>query len=228
MQTHCLLNLSDKARLIGCNGDSGVRNAEKPSLHPSTRLIPSRKRIALVAHDKRKEKMACWALKHRKRLIEHELYATAHTADIIAEVLNAPVFRFLSGPLGGDQQIGSRIAESSIDVLIFFWDPLGHQPHESDVKALLRLATAWNIPNACNEATADCIISSPLFEAELQTASDSPTQNLFTVKETTDHLRLPKYYQKTCIGEDASLISEPGPRHGLRSNRKKQTKQAAA
>ena len=122
MQTHCLLNLSDKAtadkaRLIGGNGDSGVRNAEKPSLHPSTRLMPTRKRIALVAHDNQKDKMAGWALKHRTRLIEHELYATAHTADIIAEVLNAPVFRFLSGPLGGDQQIGSRIAESSIDVL---------------------------------------------------------------------------------------------------------------
>ena len=124
----------------------------------------------------RKEKMACWALKHRARLIEHELYATAHTADIIAEVLNAPVFRFLSGPLGGDQQIGSRIAESRIDVLIFFWDPLGHQPHDSDVKALLRLATAWNIPNACNEATADCIISSPLFDAEPQAVGESPNQ----------------------------------------------------
>src|SRR5271169_5693343 len=101
MQTQCFLNLSDKAfvdkaRLIGGNGDSSVRNAEKPSLNPSTRLIPSRKRIALVAHDNQKEKMASWALKHRTRLIEHELSATAHTADIIAEVLNAPVFRFLS------------------------------------------------------------------------------------------------------------------------------------
>ena len=153
-----------------------MRNAEKPSLQPSTRLMPTRKRIALVAHDNQKETMAFWALKHRTRLIEHELYATAHTADIIAEVLNAPVFRFLSGPLGGDQQIGSRIAESRIDVLIFFWDPLGHQPHDSDVKALLRLATAWNIPNACNEATADCIISSPLFDAEPQAVGESPNQ----------------------------------------------------
>jgi methylglyoxal synthase len=181
VQTQCLLNRSDKAfvdkaRLIGGNGDSGVRNAEKPSLNPSTRLIPSRKRIALVAHDNQKAKMASWALKHRTRLIEHELYATAHTADIVAGVLNAPVFRFLSGPLGGDQQIGSRIAESRIDVLIFFWDPLGHQPHDSDVKALLRLATAWNIPNACNEATADCIISSPLFDAEPQAVGESPNQ----------------------------------------------------
>jgi methylglyoxal synthase len=210
MQTQCLLNLSDKAivdkaRLIGGNGDSSVRNAEKPSLHPSTRLIPSRKRIALVAHDKRKEKMACWALKHRKRLIEHELYATAHTADIIAEVLNAPVFRFLSGPLGGDQQIGSRIAESSIDVLIFFWDPLGHQPHESDVKALLRLATAWNIPNACNEATADCIISSPLFDAAPQAVSESPNHNLPQMRRQSG-LGLRQCGQKRSISQKLAFI----------------------
>ena len=174
-----------------CDGDSGMRNPEKPSLYPLTRLIPSRKRIALVAHDNRKEQLASWALKHRTRLIEHELYATSHTADIIAEALNAPVFRFLRGSLGGDQQIGSRIAESEIDVLIFFWDPLGHQLHDSDVKALLRLATAYNIPNACNEATADCIISSLLLDAEPQAASESPNHNLLTVKETADCLRLP-------------------------------------
>ena len=196
MQTDCLPNLSDtatfdKTRLIGCNGDSDVRNPQKPSLHPLTRIIPSRKRIALVAHDNRKEQLASWALKHRTLLIEHELYATSDTADIITEALNAPVFRLLSGPLGGDQQIGSRIAESKIDVLIFFLDPLGHQPHDSDAKALLRLATAYNIPNACNEATADCIISSLLLDAEPQAASESPNHNLLTVKETADCLRLP-------------------------------------
>ena len=134
-------------------------DAERPFLVPPTCPIPNRKRIALVAHDNRKEALAFWALKQRARLIEHELYATAHTADMVAAALNAPVFRFLSGPLGGDQQIGSRIAESKIDVLIFFWDPLALQPHDCDVKALLRLATAYNIPSACNEATADCIIS---------------------------------------------------------------------
>ena len=154
-------------------------------------LIPSRKRIALVAHENRKEQLASWTSKHRARLIEHELYATSRTADIIAETLNAPVFRLLSGPLGGDQQIGSRIAESKIDVLIFFWDPLGHQPHDSDVKALLRLATAFNIPNACNEATADCIISSLHLDAEPQAVRESPHHNLLTVKETADYLRLP-------------------------------------
>jgi methylglyoxal synthase len=113
----------------------------------------------LVAHDNQKERMARWALKQKTRLLAHELYATSHTADVVGTVLNTPVIRLLSGPLGGDQQIGSRIAESKIDVLVFFWEPLVLQPHDCDVKALLRLATAYNIPNACNEATADCIIS---------------------------------------------------------------------
>jgi len=196
MQIHGLSNRSDtstfdRGRLTGCNGDPGAHNPERPLLHPLTGLIPSRKRIALVAHDNRKEQLASWTLKHRTRLIEHELYATSHTADIIAKALNAPVFRLLSGPLGGDQQIGSRIAESKIDVLIFFWDPLGHQSHDSDVKALLRLATAYNIPNAYNEATADCIISSLHLAAEPQAVSESPNHNLLTVKETADYLRLP-------------------------------------
>src|SRR6516165_429160 len=155
-------NLSDRVTfervtLVGCNGDSGVRNPETRSPHPLTPPIPSRKRIALVAHDNRKEQLASWALKHRTRLIEHQLYATSHTADIITAALNAPVFRLLSAPLGGDQQIGSRIAESKIEVLILLLDPLGHQPHDSDVQALLRLATAYDIPTALNETTADCI-----------------------------------------------------------------------
>ena len=189
-------NLSDRVTfervtLVGCNGDSGVRNPETRSPHPLTPPIPSRKRIALVAHDNRKEQLAAWALKHRTRLIEHELYATSDTADVIAEALNAPVFRLLSGPLGGDQQIGSRIAESKIDLLIFFWDPLGHQTHDFNVKTLLRLATAYNIPNASNEATADCIISSLLLAAESQALRGCPNHNLLTVKETADYLRLP-------------------------------------
>ena len=189
-------NLSDKVTFervprVGCNGDSGLRNPETRSPHPLTPPIPSRKRIALVAHDNRKEQLAAWALKHRTRLIEHELYATSDTADVIAEALNAPVFRLLSGPLGGDQQIGSRIAESKIDLLIFFWDPLGHQTHDFNVKTLLRLATAYNIPNASNEATADCIISSLLLNAKSQALSECPNHNLLTVKETADYLRLP-------------------------------------
>ena len=152
------------ASKVGLGPDSGLRIAERQRLPPSASLTTNRKRIALVAHDNQKEKLARWASRQRARLIEQELYATAHTADVIAATLNVPVFRLLSGPLGGDQQIGSRIAESRIDVLIFFWDPLGLQPHDCDVKALLRLAAAYNIPNACNEATADCIISALAME----------------------------------------------------------------
>jgi methylglyoxal synthase len=196
MRTPCLPNLSDTVtfepvRPIGYNGDSGVRDPETLSLDPLTRLISSRKRIALVAHDNRKKQLASWALKHRTRLIEHQLYATSHTADIITAALNAPVFRLLSAPLGGDQQIGSRIAESKIDVLIFFWDPLGHQPHDSDVQALLRLATAYDIPTALNETTADCIISALLLDAESPAPSKCPNHHLLTVKETADYLRAP-------------------------------------
>jgi len=196
MQTHCLPNLSDtvtseRVRPIGYNGDSGVRDPETLSLDPLSQLSSSRKRIALVAHDNRKKQLASWALKHRTRLIEHQLYATSQTADIITEALNAPVFRLLSGPLGGDQQIGSRIAESRIDVLIFFWDPLGHQTHDSDVQALLRLATAYDIPTAFNETTADCIISALPLDADSPAASECPNHHLLTVKETAEYLRVP-------------------------------------
>jgi methylglyoxal synthase len=151
----------------GMNPDSNLYPREGEYVAAST----CRKRIALVAHDSQKEKLASWASRQRARLVEHHLYATAHTADVIAATLNVPVFRLLSGPLGGDQQIGSRIAESKIDVLMCFWDPLGLQPHDCDVKALLRLATAYNIPNACNEATADCIISALMLEPKLAVSS---------------------------------------------------------
>jgi methylglyoxal synthase len=136
-----------------------LRTADGQYVPPATCVPTSRKRIALVAHDTQKKKLAGWASRQKARLSGHDLYATAHTADVIAATLNVPVFRLLSGPLGGDQQIGSRIAEARIDVLVFFWDPLGLQPHDCDVKALLRLAAVYNIPSACNEATADCIIS---------------------------------------------------------------------
>ena len=131
-----------------------------------TRILSANKRIALVAHDHRKAAIVAWALRNKEKLVNHELMATGTTGRLLQEALHVPVRQFLSGPLGGDQQIGSRIAQGQIDVLIFFWDPMQAQPHDTDVKALLRLAVTWNIPLACDEATADFIISSPLMNTE--------------------------------------------------------------
>jgi methylglyoxal synthase len=128
------------------------------------RTIPARKRIALVAHDGRKPELIRWAVAHRDALSRHALFATGTTGLRLREALDLPVQRFLSGPLGGDQQIGAAIAEGRIDVLIFFWDPLWAQPHDPDVKALLRLGVLWNIPVATNDVTANHLFQSPLME----------------------------------------------------------------
>lgn len=126
------------------------------------RLMPERRRIALIAHDNRKDEMLDWARFNRGTLAGHDLCATGTTGGNIAAELGLPVHRYLSGPLGGDQQIGAAIAEGRIDFVVFFWDPLEPHPHDVDVKALLRIAVVYNVPIACNRATADFILSSPL------------------------------------------------------------------
>jgi methylglyoxal synthase len=124
-----------------------------------------RKRIALIAHDNRKHDLLEWARFNTGTLQRHELFATGTTGALLARELGLEVTRYLSGPLGGDQQIGAALAEGRIDVVIFFWDPLEPQPHDVDVKALLRIAVVYNVPIACNRATADFVLSSPLLAA---------------------------------------------------------------
>jgi methylglyoxal synthase len=135
---------------------------------PEIRKTNKRKRIALVAHDNKKKDLIEWVEHNKTVLAKHELVATGTTGKLIEEKIDRPVKKLLSGPLGGDQQIGAMIAEGKIDVLIFFWDPMEAQPHDSDVKALLRLGVTWNILLACDRATADFILTSPLMYDEYE------------------------------------------------------------
>jgi len=138
------------------------------------------KKIALVAHDDKKEDLLEWARYNKALLRQHELYATGTTGKILEQELGIAINKLQSGPLGGDQQIGAKIASGEIDLLIFFWDPLSLQVHESDVRALLRIAVVWNIPIACNRASADFMISSPLLSSTYQRFS--PDYHQYTAR----------------------------------------------
>lgn len=128
--------------------------------------MEKQKRIALVAHDNRKKDMIEWVMVNKEKLGKHFLCGTGTTAKLLAETTELPITAFNSGPLGGDQQIGSRIVEGNIDFMIFFWDPLAAQPHDPDVKALLRISALYDIPVASNQSTADFLLTSPLMEQE--------------------------------------------------------------
>ena len=154
-------------------------------------FMEKQKKIVLIAHDNKKPALLEWARYHRELLSRHLLYATGTTGQIIANELGLEVSRFASGPLGGDQQVGSKVVEGDLNFIIFFWDPLEPQPHDVDVKALLRIAVVYNIPIACNRATADFVISSPLMEKEYDRIVDIDSS--YTTKR--QHFEVTKRYE---------------------------------
>lgn len=150
------------------------------------RKFLEQKRVALVAHDGRKEDLLDWVKFNKTSLSKHFLFGTGSTGKLITDETGLPVKRMLSGPLGGDQQIGAMIAEGELDILIFFWDPLEPQPHDPDIKALLRIVVLYNIPVASNRATADFLISSPLFASSYDSQQINYKTRLKRVQEDED------------------------------------------
>ncbi|MDR3680225.1 MAG: methylglyoxal synthase [Flavipsychrobacter sp.] len=132
----------------------------------SEKIMNARKRIAVIAHDRKKAELIDWATDNKEILSKHILYATGTTGKMLEEALHIEVVKLLSGPLGGDQQVGSLIAQGEMDMMIFFWDPMESQAHDTDVKALLRVGAVWNIPIACDRATADFLVTSPYMNTE--------------------------------------------------------------
>ncbi len=128
-------------------------------------MLAAKKSIALVAHDNKKKDLVSWCQKHKADLVKHTLYATGTTGMIIEKEVGLVVNKLISGPLGGDQQVGALITEGDVNMLIFFWDPFEPLPHDPDVKALLRIAAVWNIPIATNQMSADFMVASPLFNS---------------------------------------------------------------
>ena len=147
-------------------------------MNKNIRVLEKRKKIALIAHDNKKKDLIEWAVHNKTELSKHSLVATGTTGKLIEEALDQPVVKLLSGPLGGDQQIGAMIATGDIDVIFFFFDPMEAQPHDSDVKALLRLAVAWNLPMACDRTTADFLMTSRFMQEEYSYELPNYTQYL--------------------------------------------------
>jgi methylglyoxal synthase len=153
------------------------------------KTTPVKKNIALIAHDHKKDDLLAWTKFNLEKLSRHVLYATGTTGRLLSEELGVEIRRMQSGPLGGDLQIGAKIAEGEIEVLIFFWDPLEAQPHDPDIKALLRLAVVWNIPVAMNRVSADYLISSPLLESDYERIAPDYQEYMERLEERYDEFK---------------------------------------